>query len=413
MTISDTHASAAARASTLALTLCACAALLEGFDNQSLGVAAPRLFPEFGLSSAQGSLLFSATTVGLAFGAVIGGRLADRSGRKLALVLSLLLFGASSFATALGTHLSQLFVARALTGLGLGGAMPNSIAISSEAVAPQRRLRVVSTVTAALPLGGAIAGLLALGQSRGWPWRSIFYVGGVAPLLLALACWRWLPSSPLSVREPRQRTAPRPAVAALFGGVHLSITLQLWMGFFFMHLLLLLLLNWLPTLFIGFGFTRTQASWSAVAFNVCGAFIGAALARLQSGNQRRRWVLFTYLGMAVALAALSQLGHSFPRAILACACAGSFVIGGQLILYALAPVCYPYSVRGTGVGAAVAIGRVGSIVGPLYAGALLSLGAGSMTVLLATLPFVLLSGGAAFALTRRGDSLDAELNAPH
>ena len=182
------------------LALCAAAALLEGFDTQSMGVAAPRLVAEFGLSSAQSGVIFSAATLGLFFGAAVGGRVADHVGRKRALVVSLLLFGLCSLLTAMVDNAMSLFVARLLTGLGLGGAMPNFIALASESAAAERRVSSVTMVMAAMPLGGAGAGLMALGAQLGWGWRAIFVLGGAAPLCSSLLIWVFLPE----LRGPRR-----------------------------------------------------------------------------------------------------------------------------------------------------------------------------------------------------------------
>jgi AAHS family 3-hydroxyphenylpropionic acid transporter len=182
--------------------------------------------------------------------------------------------------------------------------------------------------------------------------------------------------------------------------------LELWGGFFFTQLVLLLMLNWLPSLFVGLGFSRTQASLASMCFNFSGACGSILLGQLHAGVRRRLWVILTYTGMAVALIAVPSAGRSFPLAALAIGCAGVFIIGAQLILFALAPLYYAAAVRGTGVGAAVAIGRLGSVVGPLYAGALLASGGGSSTVLLGIVPFVAIGGASALALTWRRQCSD-------
>ena len=383
----------------LTLLLCAAAALFEGFDNQSMGVAAPKLLPALGLSKATASLIFSAATLGLFIGAAVGGRAADRFGRKPVLVLSMLLLGTCSLLTAMSSSAESLLVARLLTGLGLGGAMPNFIALSSEAADGVHRLRSTTAVMAAMPMGGALAGFVALGDSIGWSWRSIFYVGGAAPLLLGLAMWRALPDS-----RDAQTSTGTPAqgvVQVLFGSGRAPTTLLLWGGFFFTQLVLLLMLNWLPSLFVGLGFTRTQASWASICFNLSGSLGSVILASVHAGARRRMMVVLTYAGMAAALGALPLAGKTVGLATLACAFAGVFIVGAQLILFALAPLYYGRPVRGTGVGAAVAVGRLGSVFGPLYAGVLLAGGASSAAVLVGIVPFVVVGGAAALGLTSR------------
>jgi AAHS family 3-hydroxyphenylpropionic acid transporter len=386
----------------IALAICTGAALVEGFDNQSMGVAGPRVIAEFGLSAAQAGVIFSAATIGLFLGAATGGRLADLWGRKRTLGMSLLIFGICSLATALSGGPKSLFVARLITGIGLGGAMPNFISLSSESAHPERRISAVTLVMAGMPFGGAIAACVALGARLGWSWHSIFYAGGVAPIVLAAVLFYALPD------PPRARAAGLPGMerldkvsTVLFGGDRAMTTLLLWTAFFFTQLILLLMLNWLPSLVRDLGFTREQASMTSICFNLAGSLGAGLLGQLHAGKKRRRWVALTYAGMALALAGLASVGSSFVLAALACALAGMFIVGAQLVLFALAPLYYPTPIRGTGVGAAVALGRLGSVVGPLFAGGLLAGGGGSASVLLAIVPFVAVGGAAAFALTWR------------
>jgi AAHS family 3-hydroxyphenylpropionic acid transporter len=390
------------------LWLCTAAALLEGFDNQSIGVAAPRLIAEFHLSAAESGVIFSSATIGLFFGALIGGRVADHIGRKRTLTVSLLLFGLCSLLTAAAGTIEWLFAARLLTGIGLGGAMPNFISLASESTHAERRVSAVTLVMAAMPFGGALAGLTALGAQWGWGWRSIFIAGGATPILLSLLMGVLLPgrSAQTANADTGVSSSVEPVPAALFGSGRAWTTVLLWTAFFFTQLVLLLMLNWLPSLIVGLGYTRTQASWASICFNLSGSGGAGILGLLHAGTRRRLWVALTYAGMAAALAAVASVGASFPLIALACSGAGMFIVGAQLTLFALAPLYYHAGIRGTGVGAAVAVGRLGSIVGPLFAGGLLAGGGGSAAVLLAIVPFVAVGGGAAFALTWRKQTLD-------
>jgi AAHS family 3-hydroxyphenylpropionic acid transporter len=385
----------ASRAPTLGL--CAAAALFEGFDNQSVGVAAPRLAIEFALTATEKGLILSAAPFALFLGAAIGGRAADFLGMRRTLILSLLLFGLCSLLTAMANSADALLVARLLTGLGLGGALPAFIALSSEAAGPQGRLSTVTAVMAGMPLGGAIAALTALGEGLGWSWRSIFLVGGIGPLLVAVIMWRVLsrPSAAKSHASARVLSV----ATTLFAAGRARTTLLLWTAFFFTQLILLLMLNWLPSLIVGLGFTHGQASWASIWFNVCGSLGAIFLARRHAGSRRRAWVVLTYLGMVAALLAVPAVGNVFSLAALACGLAGGLIVGAQLLLFALAPLYYEPGMRGTGVGAAVSAGRLGAVVGPLFASVLLAGGGTSGTVLLGIVPFVIIGGGAALLLT--------------
>jgi AAHS family 3-hydroxyphenylpropionic acid transporter len=390
------------------LWLCTAAALLEGFDNQTMGVAAPRLIAEFHLSAAQSGAVFSSATIGLFFGALIGGRVADHIGRKRALTVSLLLFGVCSLLTAAAGTIEGLFAARLLTGFGLGGAMPNFISLASESTRADRRVSAVTLVMAGMPFGGALAGLMALGAQWGWGWRSIFVAGGAAPILLSILVGALMPDGRMRPgRSSVSAASPiEPVSAVLFGSGRAWTTLLLWAAFFFTQLVLLLMLNWLPSLIVGLGYTRTEASWASICFNLSGSAGAGVLGLLHAGARRRLWVVVTYAGMAAALTAVASVGTNFPMIALACSGAGMFIVGAQLTLFALAPLYYHGGIRGTGVGAAVAAGRLGSVVGPLFAGGLLAGGGGSAAVLLAIVPFVAVGGGAAFALTWRSQTPD-------
>jgi AAHS family 3-hydroxyphenylpropionic acid transporter len=395
-----TSSAADQSAASATLLLCAAAALFEGFDTQSMGVAAPRLAAEFALSAAQKGWIFSAAAIGLSIGAAFGGRLADRFGRKQTLIVSLLLFGMISTLTAFAVGPTTLFLARLLTGLGLGGAMPNFISLSSETVRPDRRLSAVTIIMAGMPFGGSIAALVALGERFGFDWRVIFYVGGVGPILVALVMWRVLADS-----KQAETSLSHIRIASvgntLFGNRRAPTTSLLWIAFFFTQLVLHLMLNWLPSLIVDLGFSTTDASWMSLCFNLSGSLGAILLGRLHAGAHRRVGVSITYAGIALAMLLIPAVGKTFLFAAIACGIAGVFTIGAQLILFALAPLYYERVIRGTGVGASVAVGRLGSIVGPLFASALLVGGGSSATVLVGILPFVALSGAAAFALTWR------------
>jgi MFS transporter, AAHS family, 3-hydroxyphenylpropionic acid transporter len=397
--MSDTAQGPAERFKPAALFICTLAALAEGFDNQSMGVAAPGLIAELGLKLGQFGLVFSAATGGLFFGALLGGRSADIFGRARTLCASLALFGIFSLLTASMPNLTALLVVRFITGLGLGAAMPNFITLAAESVPAKNRVMAVAMITAAIPLGGAVSGLVALGASAGWNWRSIFWVGGGAPLIAAVLVPVLLRGAPLIA--PRRRSGQVPEFAEALFGANSVTTALLWVAFLLTHLVLFSLLNWLPSLSIGLGLARHQSGWAAILFNVGGAS-GGVLVGLLARSDRRAVVAVTYAGTCIAIALLALRGHdSFAAFAAASFVAGLFAIGGQVTLYGLAPLCYPQASRGTGVGAALALGRLGAVVGPSLIGALLAGGLQSTGALLSVLPFVVGGGAVAYLLAGR------------
>jgi AAHS family 3-hydroxyphenylpropionic acid transporter len=389
--------------STQTVGLCFLAALAEGFDVQSMGVAAPRLGPALGLTRDQLGPVFSASVVGLLIGAVLVGRLADRLGRKWSLILSLAVLSAFSFATVWAWDLDSLLVIRLLAGLGLGGAMPNLVTLSAEAVDPRDRERTVAWATAGMPFGGAVAAAVAAGLG----WKEIFLVGGAAPLALAALMAVALPES-ARFQAARASTPARPAgyLAILFGGGRAMATLLMWTASFAALLTLYLMLNWLPTLMGAKGVSKPNASLVSMLFNIGGGSGVLALAGLLHRGRRGVVMGAWFAATAVSLGVLAIVGPDLAAAGAAGFAAGVFVSSSPLMLYALAPGYYAVVMRGSGVGAMVAVGRIGAILGPLLAAALLSGGAGPDAVLLALIPLVVLAAIATLLLLRSPATAD-------
>ena len=375
--------------------LCVLAALAEGYDLQSAGVAAPRFAPLFHLDPAHLTWVFGGNTFGLFVGAIAGGRLADQFGRRGVLIASLAAFGAFSIATAFAPDASLLIAMRFLTGLGLGGALPNIIALTAEAGQDAHAARRVTLVSSGMPFGGAVAGLVM----ATWPgigWQAIFWIGGLLPLVLAVVMIKALPESQTFVRQDRID-----ARQALWGEGRSLTTLLLWLAFFFTLLVLYLMLNWLPSLLVTRGFTRPQATLAALSFTLGGG-IGGLIIGSMAGIRWRGWLCaVTWLGMAAGMAWLASVGHDVTQAYVAAFVAGLFVIGGQFLLYGLSAEPYPPELRATGVGFAVGVGRLGSIAGPLFAGVLLTSGGDPRTVLLGLVPMILVATFAAVLVGRR------------
>ncbi|PZU21338.1 MAG: 3-(3-hydroxy-phenyl)propionate transporter MhpT [Shinella sp.] len=372
-----------------ALSLAFLAAVIEGFDLQAAGVAVPKLAPAFGLTPQQIGLFFSAATIGLIFGALAGGRIADGWGRRTGLVLSLVTFGIFSIATAFVSSFEQLVVMRFLTGVGLGGALPNLVNIAAESTDPTRRGRAVSIMYAGVPLGGAVASGVAMLGLHGDDWHSIFVVGGILPLLLAPFIHTLLP--PLRVVKGEVKTVSG-AVSRIFAPQTLLTTTALWVSFFLGLLVVYLLLNWMPQLLVARGLARNEASLVQILFNlggVVGSLIGGRM--LDQKNP----AMPVALGFAAAAGALLMLGllpANLGLTLFAGALVGGAILCVQAILYGVAPQCYPFEIRGTGVGVAVAVGRLGSVAGPLLAGFLVAGGSTPSGVMFALVPITLLAG---------------------
>jgi AAHS family 3-hydroxyphenylpropionic acid transporter len=379
----------------LILGVCFLIAGLEGYDIQSFGVAAPRLAADLGLHSAQLGWGASAAMVGLVLGALAGGIAADRVGRKPVLLVSVLAFGLFSVATSLVHAFPLLLLTRFATGVGFGGALPNLIAIATEISPPGRRAATVTTIACGMPAGGAVVSLLARLAGAGLDWRAIFLAGGLAPLVVLPAVYFLLPET----RPAPDPAADRRLVAALFGtGRRAAATLLLWIAFLLTLVVLYLLLNWLPTLVIAKGLSPADGAAASLSFNLVSIPGAMLLGVVADRFGFRAPLLATYLALAATMEGLAY-AHGAGAVLALAGAAGFLVIGAQYVLYALAPTYYPPQLRAAGAGAAVGVGRLGSIAGPLLAGQLREAGASAADVLAAMLPVALLAGACAVLLT--------------
>jgi AAHS family 3-hydroxyphenylpropionic acid transporter len=374
------------------IACCLLAVFCEGIDLQAAGVAAGGIIPEFKPSPDQIGTFFSASTFGLFVGALVGGRLSDSIGRKRVVVTSIALFGLFSLLTPLARDMQALSWARLFTGLGLGGALPNLIALVNESSAPDRRNANVALTYSGAPFGGAVASLISMSLPPSH-WRWIFIAGGVAPLILAPIMLAKLRESPAFAENTRQS-----GVFPIFASGRATATLLLWVSFFLELLMLYLLLSWLPTLLVGNGMSKPQAAGAQIAFNVGGGLAALLMGRLLEGRLRAAAVLTTFVALPLLILVLSRAPPLFSLTVLIVFALGCAVLAAQAFLYAVAPACYPTSVRGLGVGAAVAVGRIGSIAGPKLAGLLKAAGHSYSQLLTDLLPIVVLGSMTAIAL---------------
>ena len=298
----------------LTILLCFFSALFEGFDIQSAGVAAPRLALALNIDDAMLKWVFSANIFGLLVGAIVGGRLADAIGRKRVLVMSMIAFGIFSLGSALVHTVEPLILMRLLTGLGLGGAMPNMLALAAENSPSDRRGLATAIMYCGMPLGGAVASFTSMFDAVSW--QQIFYIGGFAPLLAApLMAWV-LPESrgfqalrhASSHASDSTPTRSRASIwFALFGEGRAGNTLLLWAAYGLTLLVMYGLLNWLPIMLHRLGLTRPQASIAQIFFNVGGASCSVLIGFLLDRTRRLLTVSITYACMCAALLALALL----------------------------------------------------------------------------------------------------------
>ncbi|NTZ82958.1 MFS transporter [Burkholderia metallica] len=411
------------------MALIALCVVIDGYDVQSMGFVAPALIASWHVSRAAMGPVFGASLVGMLIGALAMGPLADRVGRRPVLLGCTAFVGAMMIATAFAGSLAHLLALRFLTGCGLGGIMGNAVALVSEYSPARKRATLTMWVSCGFTLGAAFGGVVSAVLIPLAGWRAVFALGGAVPLLIATAMMFALPESMqfLIARDAHaerigvllQRVAPAVhvaahtrfvaparthegnAVAALFADGRARVTVLAW-GVNFMNLLnLFFLANWLPTLAIDFGYGLAEAAVIGTTLQV-----GGVIGTLVMGPLIDRWGFFrvlipAYLVATVTILSISHVAAVSLAMLLAVVAASGFtIVGGQPANNALSAALYPVTLRATGVGWSLGIGRAGSIVGPIVAGALMQLHWSAQQLFCAAAVPALLSAVMLYAMSR-------------
>jgi AAHS family 4-hydroxybenzoate transporter-like MFS transporter len=385
--------------------LCGLCLIMDGFDVQAIGYVAPEIIREWHISSGLLGPVFSAAPFGVLIGSLLFSMLADRIGRRPVLIGLTLYFSVLTLLTARVQSVNELLVIRLIAGMGLGGLMPNAVALVGEYSPRLSRDTLIMVVSNGFTAGAAVGGFVSAWLIPAFGWRSVFYFGGATPLLIGLLMFFWLPESLqfMVVKGKTERGKSRERFARwvkrmdpravtnsdtqyvvaekakrngvpmvnLFRDGRAIGTMLLWIVNFMNLINLFFLSSWLPTVVRDAGYSASNAVLVGTTLQV-GGTIGA----LALGWFAYRMSLISVLATSFTMACLSiaTIGqHGLPLAFLFMVVfvAGWGVVGGQAGVNALASGYYPTDLRATGVGAGLGVGRVGAIVGPVVAGEML------------------------------------------
>lgn len=381
------------------MVLCALVVVLDGFDTQSIGFLAPSMAETLHLPMKNFGPVFAAALFGLMISSMVAGPIADLCGRKWLIVLCTLLFGTFAMLTARATTLGELRALRFLTGLGLGGALANVVALLSE-YAPKRLTAVlVASLFCGMPAGALLGGIVSSVMLPRWGWQSVFYAGGILPFTLALLLAAVLPESvrylEVSGANPRRiakilaRISPALADAPFSRSSHLdqrkkvpvlhlftegraAPTFLLWTPYFMNLLIIYFVVSWLPALLRQSGRPVSSGIVAIIMFS-SGGIAGSLV---EGGLMNRLGIYAVLLAEFVCtILLIASLAYSSSFSVTAAItfALGFVVQAAQAGLNVIAASIYPTSIRSTGIGWALGIGRIGSIVGPVLGGMLLKL----------------------------------------
>ena len=383
------------------IILCGLVVLLDGLDTQVIGYLAPALSAEWNIPREDLGYILSAGLVGLMVGLLVISPIADRRGRKSAIVASVTLFGFFTLLTAGAQGPNDLLIYRFLAGVGLGGAMPNALALTAEYCPKRRRATLVIIMFCGFSLGSIISGILSASLISQFGWRSVFVVCGALPLLLVPVLVIRLPESlhflitqskrPDKVGRLIGQLAPDiemssfsefrtegaamgVPIAQLFQSGRAIGTVLLWVVFFMNLLDFYFLQSWLPTILTDSGFSQEVAALATTLISVGGIVAGILSGTLMDRVGAYNVLATLYVCGVIAVALIGVSVSSLPALLLATFGAGFCVSGAQKSVNALSVMFYPTAIRSTGVGWALGIGRAGSISGPIVAGWLIGAG---------------------------------------
>jgi AAHS family 4-hydroxybenzoate transporter-like MFS transporter len=381
--------------------ICTLAQMFDGYDITSIGSAVPSLAAAWHISGAAFANTFVMSSVGIMVGALVSGPAGDRLGRKPVLIASLAFLAVSSLACVYATSINQLILWRFVTGIGIGGIMPATVALSSDYVPERLRASIIMVVFTGNPLGGFLGGqvIALLLPHFGWP--VIFVIGGALPLALIPVMWFWLPESPRFLLARGRMTTQterllqtlniEPAgtgsgerhevdvakgnpVAGLFRDGLAPVTVLVWMLYFANLLSIYLIQYWLPTVLNLSGLAPADSVFAASLMSagpLLSVFAMAPLARY-FGPQRVLAVMLSTGVLIIAAVGLTNPGHDLLLVMIFVM--GCCTIGSMTGINGMTAALYPARVRTTGMGWALGIGRLGGIGGPWLGGVLLTQG---------------------------------------
>lgn len=404
------------------VALCAMVAILDGFDNQVVGVVAPLIRVDLGLHAEQLGAIFSITQVGATIGALLFGPLGDRLGRKPAILISIAMMTVFTWATTITPSFALLLAIRFMAGIGLAGVLSSALALTSEYAPRRLRGAFVATVYAGYPAGAAIGGVTAalVLARNGHDWRAMFQIGVLLGLVALVSIALWLPESARLQRARLQRPIPaqrapapptpsltptpgRVSLWAVFGQGLALLTVLLCLMNAFVAATTKIMVAWLPSLLTANGFTVSQGALAQAVFNTGGILPMILAGWLIDRLGPQRVLIPAMLLNTAALVGLSFAGHSFATTLaftaVIGACIGINAGGGPV----LAARLYAVAIRSTGMGWGVAASRVGSIISPMVVALFLAQGSSGASVFrgLAAAPLLAAAAIIAFVAVER------------
>ena len=376
--------------------LCFLIAIFDGFDTQAVAFTGPALIQAFNLGPGALGPVMAAGTAGMVVGAMILGLLGDKTGRRPAVIGAVALFGGATLATAFATSTEQMIVLRFIAGLGMGGATPIILSLAAEYGPSRMRGTIMTTVLLGLPAGAILGGLLAAKMLPVIGWQGIYIVGGIVPLALLVILIFALPESlqhlasnkiknntakiyPIlrkivktPIEDNAEFTVPGQAMkthlSSLFANGLARNTTAVWAIYMFNWIAWFMLLSWLPTVLKAAGLPADQAPLGTVTINAVFVLCAIPLSMLLPKVNTRLLLLVMFTFGILLSFGLANSGTNWTWVFILAGAAGMGIGGQQIVLNYMVAQAYPTTLRATATGWAIAVGRIGAIIGSASGG---------------------------------------------
>jgi AAHS family benzoate transporter-like MFS transporter len=383
----------------LVLFWCALIIIFDGYDLAVAGIALPSIMKQMGVQATQAGFMVSSALFGMMFGAIFLGTIADRIGRRWAIVICIVLFSVFTAAAGMTSDPVMFSITRFLAGLGIGGVMPNVVAQMTEYAPRKLRSTMVTLMFSGYAVGGMLAAVLGKGLIESHGWQSVFLAAAL-PVVLIPFILKLLPESmPFLLKQgrhdelkaivsrldpgfrptaedrfvlPAAEKAASAPVSQLFQGGRGFSTAMFWIAFFMCLFMVYALSSWLTKLMASAGYSLGSALTFVLTLNF-GAMLGAVGGGWLADRFSIKWVLFSMYVLAAV--SITLLGVPMPTEALfvVVGLAGASTIGTQIVTYAYAGQFYPMAIRSTGIGFASGVGRSGAILAPIVIGTLVGM----------------------------------------
>ena len=373
---------------------------LDGFDVLSISFASPGIAEEWGIDLAALGIVLSMELVGMGLGSFLLGGMADKLGRRPAVLFCLLVMAIGMFMVTTTGNIFALSFWRVVTGVGIGGMLAAINAVAAEFSNSRRRHLCISLMAIGYPVGGVVGGSIASMLLASYDWRSVFYLGAAVTVFFIPVFYFLVPESvhwltrkqPVGALEKINNTLKRWGYAAITNLPEVSLDLRkksvgdvfspsliattlIVSSSFFLHIMTFyFILKWVPKILVDMGFAASSAGGVLVWANVGGALGGATFGLLTLRFDLKKLAIGTLVLSAVFVAIFGRTPADLSMMSLFCAMAGFFGNAGVVGLYAIIAQAFPTHARAFGTGFVIGIGRGGSVSSPILAGFLLELG---------------------------------------